>query len=189
MEAKQLKKLDLSNTKYTRFEIFLTILEGIAFENKTIQYLNIGGMTYSGETQKDSQEAQNAIHHHYIKILAALCQESMTLVHLNISACFPGLQIKPLTLNLKRSFTHKDKIYSSDFSNIGQISKKPVLEPLCEISCLFNAIRASKTLQAVHYSGNSLTDDTFKEIKKILQIKPLTGFGTIVEEKHSELLN
>ena len=43
-----LKKLDISNAKLTSFGKFIGIIEAIATNSKTLQYLNISGISYLG---------------------------------------------------------------------------------------------------------------------------------------------
>ena len=45
--ARQLKKLDLSYSRVTNFSAFIDILQAIVQSNKSIQYLNIGGISYN----------------------------------------------------------------------------------------------------------------------------------------------
>jgi len=64
----------------------------------------------------------------------------MNLIHLNLSGCFSGLQInKPLG--------------------------KKQNENQCDLTTLFESIQRSKTLQSVHYSGNSLSKASINKIK------------------------
>jgi len=87
-KAKALKKLDLSYSSITNFSAFIDLLQVIAQENNTIQYLNIGGISYRGPAFDAEREA---IQRRYVEALAALVQGSRTLVHLNLSGCFPGM--------------------------------------------------------------------------------------------------
>jgi hypothetical protein len=48
-QSQSLKKLDISSTKFSNFNSFIEVINGLANENKSLQYLNIGGMTFTRE--------------------------------------------------------------------------------------------------------------------------------------------
>jgi hypothetical protein len=45
-ETTSLKKLDLSSSKFTKFDNFLDVLQQLVEKNTTLQYLNISGMSF-----------------------------------------------------------------------------------------------------------------------------------------------
>ena len=63
---------------------------------------------------------------------------------------------------------------------------KKVEAPLCELSCLFEAISRSKSLQVVHYSGNSLQLRSINKIHEILKVIPGHGYGSESKSKKNQ---
>ena len=51
-------------------------------------------------------------------------------------------------------------------------------EEFCAVTSLFQAIARSKSLQAVHYSGNNINQMTLTKIKKILKIIDGLAYGS-----------
>jgi len=78
-----LRKLDLSFCKTTRFSLLLQVIQSIGANNKSIQFLNLAGLPTT----------DRALRLEFIESLVFLLRESQTLVHLNLSSCFPGLQV------------------------------------------------------------------------------------------------
>ena len=56
--------------------------------------------------------------------------------------------------------------------------KKEVEEEFCGVTTLFLAISKSKSLQGVHYNGNSINSKTLRKIKKILKIEDGMHIGS-----------
>ena len=78
-----LVKLDLSGSKVSSFDLFLEVLGTVSRSNKGIQYLNLSGVN---ATDSDSQ-------YYFVEELCCLVEASESLVHLNLTQCFQGLQV------------------------------------------------------------------------------------------------
>ena len=110
-------------------------------------------MSYLGSKQ-DPDSMKTRIR--FLESLVFLVQESQTLVHLNLAGCFPGVQV--LHGGSQPAVTTKVTVKEGD------ITKEEVV-PYDEILVLFTAISKSKSLQSVHYSGNSINMKTVNAIK------------------------
>ena len=84
MESKALRKVDLSFSKMINFSNFVDIVDGMS-ENKSLQSINLCGVS-SGGTGGTGAELRNR----YAQAIVTLIEGSETLMHLNLSACFPG---------------------------------------------------------------------------------------------------
>ena len=56
--------------------------------------------------------------------------------------------------------------------------KKEAEEEFCGITTIFIAIAKSKSLQGVHYNGNSINTKTLNKVKKILKIEDGMHIGS-----------
>ena len=176
-EAQMLRKLDLSFVKIQTFTYFIEIIEALAGENKSVQYLNIAGMSFLGNRYDPESMATKE---RYIQALVFLMKESLTLSHLNLSSCFPGVQIRQG--DCRTSLPNPNNI----MPNYGEV-KPDVPPPICDVQCLFEAVSRSKSLQAVHYSGNSLKLKTINKITEILKVEPGNGYGTDLMSKDNPI--
>lgn len=126
VEAKYLKKFDLSFSKMTNFSNFIDIIEGMQ-ENKSIQGLNLCGVSAggSGGSTRDT----------YAQAITTLIENSETLVHLNLSACFPGLQV--FTDVIKEKPKEQKMVMVDPTGRIIQPKKKEVEEEYCGLTSMF----------------------------------------------------
>lgn len=83
-----LKKLDISFLKISSINSLIQILETLTYENSVLQYLNISGLSYIGNRNiSESLEMRRK----YAESIIFLIQASQSLIHLNLSICFPGV--------------------------------------------------------------------------------------------------
>ena len=97
-KSSQIKKMDLSFVKLNHFQIIIDIVEALSAENKSLQSLNIGGVSVGGSAA-DLTAIETG--RKYVEAVIKLAKESHTLVHLNLSACFPGIQVLKAEIKVK----------------------------------------------------------------------------------------
>ena len=97
-KSSQIKKLDLSFVKLSNFQNIIDIIEVLSRENRSLQSFNIGGVSVGG-SMTDITAIE--IGRKYIESIIKLAKESQTLIHLNLSACFTGIQVLKAEIKIK----------------------------------------------------------------------------------------
>lgn len=139
-------------------------------ENKSIQCLNIGGISAGGGRQ--ATELRNR----YANTIITLIEGSETLVHLNLACCFPGQQV--LTTIIKEKSKEVKPVFVDPTGRIIAPKTTEVEEEFCGVTSIFQAVSKSKSLQVLHYSGNNINAKTLDKIKRILKIEDGLAFGS-----------
>lgn len=115
----------------------------------------------------------------YVGALARLITQSRQLTHLNLTSTFIGLQTEPQTAAAASKDKEERKLPGNDNpASKEEQGEKPAPDSSCSLTVLFKAVYHSKSLQSVHYSGNSLNQSSLEDIKKILGVIEGNGYLT-----------
>lgn len=106
---KHLKILDISKMRLMNFDNFVEVLEAIQRDNKSLQYLNIGGLVFHIQNESNPvpakapqpppktsdgipKEPEPPVDKSLLMLTKIITNHTSKLTHLNLSGCFPGMQ-------------------------------------------------------------------------------------------------